>query len=349
MKTFDPNRIVGSLYGGKDPAPKDIRSSLKNTGLKFPVNIVAIELEHRDPKTFTFSSRKLTTWVIDSNRGMLYIVYNGPTEDLEGLCDQQSLLYGTSLLCETAGQWIDVLRRSVHSVRHRYLSRLSAINPEQFTLADEQECRAIALRALQHEPNWMESVQHWLNITLVQNENYLYELRRKCVEFISAATSNVNKSDIVSYLYVRALQEITQSYGFSDFRTIIPLILADLQPHIILDSTRILSEHGYSEPVQKALAFIRKSYAAPISVSEISSESFVTREHLSRLFKKETGYAVTEFLQLLRVGHAKKLLTETNTGVLEIALDSGFSTVEHFHRIFKKHTHLTPHRYRKMQ
>ena len=347
MAAFHPHRVFESLYGGEKPTPHQVRRSLAKAGLTLPVHIISIELEHHHPQDLTFTAPPLNAWVIDSNRGMLYIVYNGPREDMERLCDQQSLVHGHSHLCSTSEQWMDILRRSVHSARQNYLSLLSTINPQKLTPAYEMECRSLALKTFQHDTHWRKSLEHWLDIALIQNQNYLYELRRKCVEFISAITSGVDKSDPLSFLYIQALQEILQSYGFSDFHTIIPRIMTNLRPHVILDTTNVLSESTHSEPLKRALSIIRKLYTTPICVSEISGLCFVSREHLARLFQEEIGYTITEFLQLLRVGHAKQLLTETDEGILEIALDSGFNTVEHFHRTFKKHTHTTPHRYRK--
>ncbi len=66
-----------------------------------------------------------------------------------------------------------------------------------------------------------------------------------------------------------------------------------------------------------------------------------------RLFKAETGLTLTAYLNNLRIGKARELLTRSRKSLLEIALASGFSNQFHFIRTFKKLTSMTPGVYRK--
>lgn len=348
MVIFSPEQILENLYGGPSPDPKSVRRWLKKAELTLPVSIVAIELQNHDPGKLKFTNGKLKTWIIKSDHGMLYISYNGPEKKMLQLLDRQSLLHGENLVCETPTQWMEVLRQAIGSVRQRYLSLMPDANPENFTLSAELEHRQIAINAFQNEKDWIESIMPWADIVLMRNQDNLSNLRRKWVEFLSLATENIDQDDRLSFFYIQAIRQILHIYAFSDFHRIIPKILSDLHPYMILDKTQhVLSRHTYPETIQKALNVIHESYTDPISLSDISARCFVSHEHLARTFKHATGYTVTEFLQLLRVDHARQMLTETNKGILDIAFDSGFNTVEHFHRIFKKHTKLTPLRYRK--
>jgi AraC-like DNA-binding protein len=86
-----------------------------------------------------------------------------------------------------------------------------------------------------------------------------------------------------------------------------------------------------------------------VGLAEIAESVHSSAPHLSRLFRRETGRTLTEHLQGLRVASAQKRLTESSEGILEIALASGFPTLEHFYRTFKRRVGLTPRAYRRAQ
>jgi len=104
-----------------------------------------------------------------------------------------------------------------------------------------------------------------------------------------------------------------------------------------------------SQPVQHALTFLKEHFTEPIGLAETARDVHTSAPHLSRLFRLETGRTLTEHLQGLRVAHARRLLAENSDGVLQIALASGFPTLEHFYRTFRKLTGLAPKAYRQAQ
>jgi len=48
----------------------------------------------------------------------------------------------------------------------------------------------------------------------------------------------------------------------------------------------------------------------------------------------------------LRIAGAMEQLAQSDQSILNVGLSNGFDSVEHFHRIFKRHTGLTPGQYR---
>ncbi len=61
-----------------------------------------------------------------------------------------------------------------------------------------------------------------------------------------------------------------------------------------------------------------------------------------RIFKEYTGFAPAQYLQEIRIQHAKELLTNTNLNVKEIAFESGFENPEYFFTAFRNKTGYTP-------
>ncbi|PFO06338.1 DNA-binding response regulator [Bacillus sp. AFS076308] len=80
---------------------------------------------------------------------------------------------------------------------------------------------------------------------------------------------------------------------------------------------------------------------------DIANFVYLNPDYLTRLFKKQTGLSISDYLQLQRIEYAKKLLIETNLPVSEVALSAGYSNFSYFSTIFKRSTKLNPMEYRK--
>lgn len=65
-------------------------------------------------------------------------------------------------------------------------------------------------------------------------------------------------------------------------------------------------------------------------------------------FKKSTKKTYIEFLNELRIGHACRLLMETQRPVLDICFDSGFNTLANFNRQFMRLKKMTPTQFRRL-
>ncbi|OKP80491.1 hypothetical protein A3844_27370 [Paenibacillus helianthi] len=83
-----------------------------------------------------------------------------------------------------------------------------------------------------------------------------------------------------------------------------------------------------------------------ISLSVLSDKVGLQENYLSQLFKKETGVTITQFIQQEKVEEAKKLLELTAEPITAIAVKLNFYDQNHFIKIFKRYTGLTPKKYR---
>ena len=71
-----------------------------------------------------------------------------------------------------------------------------------------------------------------------------------------------------------------------------------------------------------------------------------SREHVTRSFQKHLRMTPTQWLNHERIEYARRLLTTTRLGILEIALECGYESPSHFHKCFKKQTGSSPLKYR---
>ena len=72
----------------------------------------------------------------------------------------------------------------------------------------------------------------------------------------------------------------------------------------------------------------------------------VSAGHLSRAFKESTGMTIHGFVQEVRLEHAKRLLTNTDRPIKEIAYELGFSHPPAFAAAFRRLSGETPGNFR---
>lgn len=101
--------------------------------------------------------------------------------------------------------------------------------------------------------------------------------------------------------------------------------------------------------VIKAIKLISEDSYKNISVATISERLSLNPSYLSRLFKKEVGMSIKEYINHIRITTSNDLLTSTNYSIQEISEIVGFSTSQNFSKAFKKYHGITPTLYRKQR
>lgn len=102
-----------------------------------------------------------------------------------------------------------------------------------------------------------------------------------------------------------------------------------------------------SKHLSNAIAVIRARYMENLSLGEVADCVFVNSYYLSHLFREEMGTTFSEYLNKVRLDRAKELLKEDNS-VKSVAEAVGFVDANHFTKLFKKQTGLTPMKYKQI-
>ena len=95
------------------------------------------------------------------------------------------------------------------------------------------------------------------------------------------------------------------------------------------------------------LGYIYRNFKNDITLADMAKELGYHEKYLSHALHSLTKKNFRSFLATYRVNHAKKLLRTTKMPIAEIALESGFSAINTFNRVFKEVTEKTPSEYRK--
>ncbi|REE78924.1 AraC-like DNA-binding protein [Paenibacillus taihuensis] len=109
--------------------------------------------------------------------------------------------------------------------------------------------------------------------------------------------------------------------------------------------TRVPKQKSYD--FTQLLHTLRERFQEPISVDEAARMVNLSKAHFCKVFKQVTGKTLIEYIHLLRVQEAERLLLDTNYPVTEIADLVGFSNMTYFGRVFKKMRSVAPTEIRK--
>jgi AraC-like DNA-binding protein/mannose-6-phosphate isomerase-like protein (cupin superfamily) len=132
-----------------------------------------------------------------------------------------------------------------------------------------------------------------------------------------------------------------------------PLDLARLRTlmcQLLLDTVPLLEADAPTSPdaaVTAAIAYMRGSLGRTLLAPEIARHIGFSVSRFHQMFKEQTGQTPADYLQRLRIEQAERLLTETQTPIVQIALDCGFCSSQYFARVFAKHTRKSPTRFRR--
>ncbi|KOY16567.1 helix-turn-helix domain-containing protein [Paenibacillus xylanivorans] len=92
---------------------------------------------------------------------------------------------------------------------------------------------------------------------------------------------------------------------------------------------------------------IEEEYANPnMSLEYLSSTFNINGKYVSKLFREETGQKFVDFLIDIRLQAAKRLLTETQGSMQEVAEQVGYTSAISFSRVFKKVVGYSPSEFR---
>ncbi len=81
----------------------------------------------------------------------------------------------------------------------------------------------------------------------------------------------------------------------------------------------------------------------------LAAQVKVSKFHFQRLFKKATGVSPSRYHLNLRMDAARRLLRETEKGVVNVALEVGYVNPSHFAQLFRRETGLSPSDYRRQR
>lgn len=95
------------------------------------------------------------------------------------------------------------------------------------------------------------------------------------------------------------------------------------------------------------IRYINANFSRNISQAKVAEDLYMSASSLSRFFKKQTGMYFNDYVNQVRVRYSLQELLYSEDNITKIAVDSGFSNLSIFNRVFRENYGITPSEYRK--
>lgn len=111
------------------------------------------------------------------------------------------------------------------------------------------------------------------------------------------------------------------------------------QAHRIEDTDQVIAA---------AIAHINANLHQKLNLAQLAARHYLSYVQFSRRFKEATGSTPQDYVSGLRVRKAQSLLSETDLPIRTVAQYCGFANEYYFSNFFRKHSRLSPTRYRSL-
>ena len=166
------------------------------------------------------------------------------------------------------------------------------------------------------------------------------------------------KNQLLNINYIRNRLLIIDSEDDSNYilEQNINILIDECDTNATLNDTLLLSiknilelskidNQNISKHIKKAIHFINENFCENITLADVAAHIYLSSVHTSRLFKKETGKNVIDFINEKRIDEAKRLMDKTEHKIYEISQMVGFQNTHYFSTVFKKLTQMSPREY----
>ncbi len=96
----------------------------------------------------------------------------------------------------------------------------------------------------------------------------------------------------------------------------------------------------------RVIDYIENNFRTDFDMETLAQSVGISYSHLRRIFKENMGMNLTSYINSRRIKEAKKLLSETDMTVFDMAVSLGYNSDQTFARFFKKYEGTTPGAYR---
>lgn len=120
------------------------------------------------------------------------------------------------------------------------------------------------------------------------------------------------------------------------------LLLGTVFEYLCFDTR---TESTKADLLSKLLLYIHENYNKDLTLSSLALKFGYNPSYISRYFKSSLNIGITQYINILKLKNAIKLMHKKRHSIAYCALESGFNSLRTFYRIFHKEFHCTPNEY----
>jgi AraC-like DNA-binding protein len=125
--------------------------------------------------------------------------------------------------------------------------------------------------------------------------------------------------------------------------------LAQCGDYRLLSTVQIQGAEGAGEmdQINRIVDRITGNLTEPVSLADLAADLGMSESRFSRFFRRATGNSFTDFVNMVRINSACRLLMQTDHYVTDICYQVGFNNVANFNRRFLELKGVTPTEFRR--
>ena len=124
-------------------------------------------------------------------------------------------------------------------------------------------------------------------------------------------------------------------------RTILLQFLITLNREMTEESIHFVNTNRCNKKIVEIIQYINNHLTEEINIDSLSDRFYISKYHMMRQFKAETGYTIGNYINQKRLLYARELLKQGET-VTKVYLDCGFRDHSTFVRAYKQLFHEVP-------
>ncbi|GIP26820.1 hypothetical protein J23TS9_19500 [Paenibacillus sp. J23TS9] len=183
------------------------------------------------------------------------------------------------------------------------------------------------------------------------------EIRSRIAELGKIPRLSLSELDGFRHEFMQMMHYILHKNGLSAFELFQDQegILLSAQPRNLeqLEATalrlvQIIYDqlHQNHSVIQRIQYYITEHLNEPITREQLANYVHLNPAYLSRLFKREVGESITDYILHVRMSLAKDLITTSSIPISDVAKSFGYHNFSHFSKMFKKVHHASPQQFR---
>lgn len=175
----------------------------------------------------------------------------------------------------------------------------------------------------------------------MNNIRQLIERSRRGIKFTGKSRDEIGD-------FIKQSVHLTGAARITSFITLLEMMATT-------DEYELLASVGFTESVNstdferfdKVYQYMMKNFMNPIKLEEVASLVGLTPNAFCRYFRGRTKKTFVQYLNDVRIGHAKKLLIEGRMKISTLSMEVGFNNLSNFIEQFKRSTQMSPSDYQK--
>ena len=180
----------------------------------------------------------------------------------------------------------------------------------------------------------------------VKSSDPIQQAKYSVVAFITLCTRAAIEGGLSSEIAYTLSDTYTQSVDNAQTISQVAAVSHTMYDDFIHRVNRSRNSNGVFRPVQACCDYIDNHPMAEFSVDDLAAKAGYTTYYFSRVFKKETGKTIKEYIRDARIHQSKILLSTTNLSIQEISEQLHFCSQSYFAGQFQKVEGIAPADYR---